>query len=223
MDRTRVDEVLEGWATVANRAVRPANAPHPHVTQSARPVGMLAGAVVVAILVVALLSRGIGQGPQPSLPAVGGSVPELTTAPSQSPSPSAVHGSILLTKRTLPDVNITLSPPGDVVPPISSDDAYKLCLSGVASCNPESPTAIELALLTDTAYGTVDSKGKLHLLEVNALVWAFSWLGTTDCPPAFGGAGPRPSRPPGQPLCDKVAFVDAHSGKFIFTVSYGHH
>lgn len=85
MDRSRVDEVLEGWGMVAHSAVRPATAPRPHMTRSALPVGMLAAAAVVVVLAVALSSRGIGQGPQASLPAAGRSTP--STSPTATPTP----------------------------------------------------------------------------------------------------------------------------------------
>jgi hypothetical protein len=126
---------------------------------------------------------------------------------------------------------ITLLPPGDAVPSISSDDAYALCLNGVAACAPFlSPTAINLALATDTHSGEVDANGNLHLTLPRTLVWAISWIGISRCASTPGGFSlPTPS-PSGsvlpshtiQPLCDVIAFVDAKSGKFYFTESAAH-
>jgi hypothetical protein len=104
----------------------------------------------------------------------------------------------------------------------------KLCLSGVADCNPDTPTEVQLALATDTQYAQADSNGNLTLLVHNTLVWAISWLGI-PCPRGNGGpvvtpstAGADATMAPTQTLCDKVAFVDARSGKFIYTYLLPH-
>jgi hypothetical protein len=117
---------------------------------------------------------------------------------------------------------LTLSPPGNAVPKVTGDAAYELCLTGVAACLPGRPTAIELALATDTAYGTVSSAGTLTLTLTNTLVWAISWIGSDECVFSGGGVGPRPSAPPTQPLCDQVALVNATTGDFIFSASEAH-
>jgi hypothetical protein len=124
--------------------------------------------------------------------------------------------------RTLGDPHITLAPPGNIVPKISSDAAYELCLNGAAACFAEPPTTIELALVTDSAYGTTSSSGKLTLTLQNTLVWAISWIGSSQCQFVGGGPGPSPSTPAVQPLCDRVAFVNATTGQYIFSVSYAH-
>jgi hypothetical protein len=127
---------------------------------------------------------------------------------------AAPKWSALLAVRTFPNEGITLSPPGTSAPAISSDAAYALCLTHVASCDDSSPTMVELALLTDTGSS---------LAPPNTLVWAITWLGVT-CYSSFGGPVIPPSTPPSEspvatatPLCDEVAFVDAHSGAFLFT------
>ena len=91
------------------------------------------------------------------------------------------------------------------------------------------PTAIQLALPTDTGSGHLDSSGKLILLMDNRPVWAISWLGI-QCPPRTGGPPVLPSPSSTntpvattQPICDRVAFVDALSGAFIFTYTSPHH
>jgi hypothetical protein len=153
--------------------------------------------------------------------------PGPTAAVSVPPASQAgvPAGTVLETTRTLGDPHITLSPPGSAVPTISSEAAYNLCLTGVADCFPESPTTIELAWVTDTAYGTTSSAGPDAMALDNTLVWAISWIGSSQC--VFAGGGPaaqpsEPTQPSVQPLCDRVAFVDATTGKFVYTVSYAH-
>ena len=147
---------------------------------------------------------------------------------------AAPPGTPLGAEWKMSDTGITLSPPGNAVPTISSDAAYTVCLTGAAACGPGSPTAIQLALATDTGSGELDSSGTLQLTLNNTLVWAISWLGI-PCPPnngvpAIGGGGlvsvtPSPSGssnadPTVGPLC--VAFVDARSGTFYFTETGPH-
>jgi hypothetical protein len=136
------------------------------------------------------------------------------------PGPPPPHGTALTAAFTIPDSGITLSPPGDAVPRISSDAAYELCRTpGGASCQPGLPTSIELALITDTGS---------TLVKPNTLVWAMGWLGVTTCI-SGGGApttpgNPSPSATPGPPaLCDAYNFIDAQSGKYIFGMSGPHH
>jgi hypothetical protein len=142
----------------------------------------------------------------------------------------APRGERLASEWKLAGTGITLFPPGDAVPSISSDAAYALCLKGVADCDRASPTAINLALATDIHSGELDANGKLHLTLDKTLVWAISWLGNATC---FHGGGaptletppPSPSSPPtptASPQCDKIAFIDAKSGRFYFTESAGH-
>jgi hypothetical protein len=79
-----------------------------------------------------------------------------------------------------------------------------------------------LARVTDTAYGTTSSPGVDTLTLNNTLVWAITWIGSSHCVFAGGGPGAQPSEPQVQPLCDRVVFVDATTGKFVYTVSYAH-
>lgn len=136
------------------------------------------------------------------------------------PGPPPPAGTRVTVAFTIPESGITLSPPGDAVRATSSDAAYELCLTpGGASCQPSPPTSIQLALITDTSSG---------LVKPGTLVWVMSWLGVTTCTPSLGG-GPglpgnqSPIATPGQPLCDAYAFIDAHSGKFIFSREGPHH
>jgi hypothetical protein len=138
-------------------------------------------------------------------------------------------GTVLMTTRTLGDPHITISPPGSATPAITSKAAFELCIKGVAGCLPEPPTEILLALLTDTAYGTTSSAGADAFPLKNTLVWAISWIGSSQC--AFSGGGPAgppgslptPAAPPTSPaLCDSITFVNATTGAFIYNVAYAH-
>jgi hypothetical protein len=137
-------------------------------------------------------------------------------------SAGGVPATIQSTVETLGDPHITLYPPGGTAPAISSGTAYQVCLTGVAACLPEPPTAITLARVTDTAYGTASPSGTVLLTLNKTLVWTISWIGSGQCVFSGGGTGPRPSAPTVQPLCDQFAFVDATNGKFIFTSSFAH-
>jgi hypothetical protein len=134
------------------------------------------------------------------------------------PGPPPPHGTTLTAAFTIPGTGITLSPPGDAVPAISSDAAYELCLTpGGADCNPSLPTGIQLARITDTSS---------TLVKPGTLVWAMGWLGV-NCSSGSGAlANPgnhSPVATPGQSLCDAYNFIDAHSGKFIFGYQGPHH
>jgi hypothetical protein len=166
-------------------------------------------------------------------PAAGGSAtaavpPAATVSPPPASQAGIPAGTTLKVARTLGDPHITMSPPGIAKPAISSDAAYQLCLKGVAGCLPEPPTEIVLALVTDTAYGTTSSAGVDTQNLKNTLVWAISWLGSSQCVFSGGGAGgpagsmPPPSAPQSQPLCDSITFVNATTGAFIYNVAYAH-
>jgi hypothetical protein len=134
------------------------------------------------------------------------------------PGPPPPHGTTLTGAFTIPGTGITLSPPGDVVPTISSDDAYELCLTPAgADCNPSLPTSIQLVLITDT---------NSTLVKAGTLVWAMGWLGVNCSSGSGAPANPgnhSPVATPGQSLCDAYNFIDAHSGKFIFGYQGPHH
>ena len=141
----------------------------------------------------------------------------------------APGGAPLASEWTMADTGITLSSPGDAVPSVSSDAAYAQCLTGAAACDHSSPTSIQLALATDPGSGQLDANGNLRLTLDNTLVWAITWLGI-PCPPSSGGpyresAIPSTLNSPAATprlLCDEVAFVDARSGTFYFTVTGPH-
>jgi hypothetical protein len=51
MDRSRADEILRDWTTVADNAQRPSAAPKPHMTRTALPAGLLAAAAIALVAV----------------------------------------------------------------------------------------------------------------------------------------------------------------------------
>ena len=88
MARSRTDELLEAWNMVAHEAQRPTEAPRPRSARSAGPIGFLAAAAVVVLLIVALSLRGASHGPEPSLSAVGAS-PSASASAAPTPASSA--------------------------------------------------------------------------------------------------------------------------------------
>ncbi len=206
-----------GWRALVWRRRR-----GPHAARAGSFAGLsMVAAVVLGAGLLLVATNGGGRAP------VGAPVTRSGQATPGSVVPTQANA--LAVEWKIPDSSITLSPPGNAVPAISRDSAYGLCLIGVASCAPSNPTAIQLASATDTGSRKLDPSGTLVPLMSNRLVWAISWLGIA-CPPGGGGPATRPS-PLGantpvatvQPLCDEVAFVDAHSGAFIFTFTGSHH
>jgi hypothetical protein len=87
MDRSRADDVLREWSTVAKNARRPFSAPKPRLTRSALPAGLLAGATLVVAIVFV-----IGFGSRSNQPVASGSPTpsaSATASATASASPSA--------------------------------------------------------------------------------------------------------------------------------------
>lgn len=175
------------------------------------------------LIVVPLLAL-IGCTALPGAASPMGSTPTATAgaqAPASLPASLAAipAATVLKTARTNRYQSITLSPPGDVVPAVSSDAAYKVCQTPDGDCFTEPPTAIELARMTQTAVGM-----DLPALT-NVLVWVIGWYGVTDCTFVGGppGSAPQPSAPPSvAPLCDHASYINATTGEFMFGTSNAH-
>jgi hypothetical protein len=106
MDRSRADEVLREWASVARSARRPFSAPKPRITRTALPAGLLAGAtlVVAIVFVFGLASRS-------NQPAASGSSSPSASASvaataSASPSASASASGIASAPSASPSATI---------------------------------------------------------------------------------------------------------------------
>lgn len=140
--------------------------------------------------------------------------------PGASTTPTLGTVTTLRVERAIPNAGITMSPPTTQIAAIQAKDALAVCTSGVASC-PDGPAAAELAIATDSGSGRVDAAGKMTLLMNHKLVWALSWSDvqcTHSGPPPLPGASPAPRFT----ACDVVAFVDANTGAFLYTLSYAH-
>ena len=89
MDRSRPDQILDAWASVAATAVRPSTAPRRTVVRSSLPGLSLAGA---GLLVAAVLVAVVWIGRPGSNDGVGG-LPSLDPSPSATaePTPSATE------------------------------------------------------------------------------------------------------------------------------------
>jgi hypothetical protein len=148
MARSHADEILEGWKMVAHSADRPAAAPRPRVGRSGVPLGLLAAAAVIVVLLVA---RGLGSGPQSTQP---GAVASPTG--SVEPSPSAVASasaspSAAASPTALPSVPAQTPSPADVSAARAAIDQYTAALvrgdyaTAWAMLGPEAQTAVSLA------------------------------------------------------------------------------
>lgn len=94
--------------------------------------------------------------------------------------------------------------------------AYELCTNGVADCPGSAPPIAELALVTDSQYGQIDSSGAVSLPMQRRLAWVFTWE-AIGCPRRLG---PRPpSAAPSAGPCDWVVLIDAATGDYLLTYS----
>lgn len=141
-----------------------------------------------------------------------------------SPSLDTIRVSSLATERSIPNTGITLSPPGSASAKVDAQAAFALCLSHVASCPDTSPTTAQLTLVSDTGSGLLNAKGKVDPLMDRTLAWALTWS-NVECH-SSGGPPVDPSARANEATslssCDVIAFVDAGSGAYFFTVTYEH-
>jgi len=123
MDRSRADDVLREWSTVARSARRPFSAPKPRLTRPALPAGLLAGATLVVAIVFV-----IGFGSRSNQPvASGSSSPSPSATASASPSASGVASPTASSSATAsPSATATASEvagtPATVVASVSNCD-----------------------------------------------------------------------------------------------------
>ena len=135
MDRSRADDVLREWSTVARTARRPFHAPKPRLTRTALPAGLLAGAtlVVAIVFVIGFGSRSnqpVASG-SPSPSASASSTASATASPSlASATPSAtatgsqVAGTPATVVASVPNCDITGN---GFAPIVSGGDLFIEC------------------------------------------------------------------------------------------------
>jgi hypothetical protein len=131
---------------------------------------------------------------------------------------------VLTVEQTLPRIGVTLAPPGAARAKVDAQAAFALCRSGVASCPDNSPIGAQLALATDPGPAQLDSTGKLNSSMKRRLVWTLTW-DAVACH-SSGGAVMLPEARSAVPSvhagasCNVVAFVDANTGDYLYTVTY---
>jgi hypothetical protein len=152
-----------------------------------------------------------------------GSVLLLVAACVAGPGGVPPAGRALPAPWTPKDSRITLRPPGPATTALKAVDAYALCKSGVADCDPSNPTEIDLAAATDPDFGTADAKGNFQQRLRGTLVWAIVWKGI-NCPPSAGGplVDPSAEASAASGMCDKLALIDATSGEFLYSYLFPH-
>ena len=148
MDRSRADEVLREWSTVANSAHRPVSAPRRHVSRAALPVGILAAA---AVIVAAVFVFGIGQrhnapvgmSPSPTATATETATPTANPTPTPTPGPLGSMSPNVQTAKVLTSASCQSWDYQAV--PISKDGViYAACL-GEPGVNGEALVAFDAA------------------------------------------------------------------------------
>jgi hypothetical protein len=145
-------------------------------------------------------------------------------AAGSSPSLAPQNVTVLTLETALPRIGLTLYPPGVATANVDAQAAFALCRSGVAECPDSSPVGAQLALATDPGPAQLDSTGKLNPLMNRRLVWALTWDAVT-CHSSGGPVVLTASGSPGPSVradrsCNVIAFVDASTGDYLYTVTY---
>lgn len=140
MDRSRADDVLREWSTVAKSARSPFSSPKPRLTRSALPAGLLAGAtlIVAIVFVIGFGSRSnwpVASGsPSPSATATASATasasasasPTVSSSPSATATASQVAGIPATVIASVSNCDITgITYPN--VPVISGGDMFIMC------------------------------------------------------------------------------------------------
>lgn len=87
MTRSRADEILKEWKMVANSVPMPMEAPRRHSQRTMLPFGMVGTTAIAAIVIVGLVIR--GGGPGPNTPAAGAGDGPTRPSPTAMASPSS--------------------------------------------------------------------------------------------------------------------------------------
>lgn len=116
--------------------------------------------------------------------------------------------------RAYPDGGISLADPQSRGAKVAIESAYAACASGVADCPGAPPAIAELALVTDSQYGQIQSSGAVDHSITARLSWVFTWT-SISCPRRLG---PKPpSRAPTASACDWLVIIDATTGEYLVT------
>ena len=172
MDRSRADEVLREWTTVARTARRPLSAPRPRVTRTALPAGLLAAAAIALVVVFA-----IGFGSRSSLPAAGSSSPKPSASPTvevtanptvevtaSSSAPSATPA--ILAGAFRPTGSMTAARYGQTATRLA-DGRVLIAGGGLNETDANIQDAYASAELYDPASGTFKATGSMHFARGN--------------------------------------------------------
>ena len=99
---------------------------------------------------------------------------------------------------------------------VTASQAYANCLSGAALCNKASGPTIVLASATASQAGQLAADGSIVPLMPDTLVYMVSWTGVT-CMPS-GGPPRSPGTEPKTFSCTVLNFIDAMTGKVLYSV-----
>ncbi len=126
-----------------------------------------------------------------------------STAPTVSPVSDVAY----------PQAGITLRvPAASQVPAASVSDALATCNEGTSPCNAGVPE-ISLFAMSDNQMASIGADGTTTPRYQNVLVWALTWH-DADC---LVMGPPNRSAASSKFVCDHVVFVDAASGKYLFS------
>jgi hypothetical protein len=168
------------------------------------------------IVVCAVLMAACGGRPSGSVAADGQR--ERTSPPQSKPSTTSTgsagvtYTGAITSSRTFEE-GLFISPPGGRHPAVSWEQAYATCMDGDSVCHEKYPTHVSLALATATSAGESGPDGSIIPLMKDTLVYVLM-QSDVPCLPM----GPRRATSPTVQACTTIAFVDAGSGRVIYSV-----
>jgi hypothetical protein len=182
MDRSRADDVLREWSTVAKTARRPFSSPKPRLTRTALPAGLLAMAavVLVAVLVFGLGSRSnqpVASGsPTPSASATASASSSASgigpiTSPSATATASQMAGTPAGIVASVPNCDIA-NPYDDSPPVVSGGDMFIEC----ASPDTGAEVIARVNLTTNQVVKTYPNNYPINVLRGFAVAGGALWI-----------------------------------------------
>lgn len=169
--------------------------------------------VVVGVVAVSALLVGACGHAQPPPPSSAAGAPTAGSSVSSRVVPAR-----LVAKRSYSDMGITLDVPAlDVVPAADGEQAYQRCVSGPEPC-PHNATAlpptVELALYSNSTYGTTGKNGTVIPKFQRTLTWVITFH---DVPMRPAG-GPGMTFPQAPTPCEFIYLVDASTGGYMMAI-----